>query len=502
MRAEPIQDGEARRADSRTARWVSALTPIVLVAVCLVIVARIEPAQRSEAEKRYVIPPGTAERAEAGLPLDDVLPQWITTSVGIELVVDNQDTSRHIFGPFVLDPGQSWRRQFAAQGDYAFDCSLYPVAGFTIAVEESPIAGASRVSRAVSVGWLAAALLVVATLIGALTLATMSGTVVSGLMVLPAYALPGTVAGAVAAALFALSRVADWRPVLVGRDAFTGLAAVALACAAAAIVARVLPVDRVAQPQRALPPVFLAALGAASLAWLSVPAVLAARIVVLVLGAGMLGAALVAPGSRNIASRRRLALAGFAAFLTALPLPLAALTPPSHAALAMPGLALGVAVLTWGALGPGKASAIDGGHGATSTQPRAASAAWPDGGWTARAAGGAITAVALGYLWWGGIRHLDAVSLPLWGNPTAPSVASQLRGARLWNAECAVCHDSAGSMTLGEDRAMLELLTNGRPGHPAFAYRLDLSQRGDVLNYLRSLPSPALTPATDDTDDA
>jgi mono/diheme cytochrome c family protein len=457
----------------RTPVLLAALAPLLLGVASLLLASRFEAPQRSPDERRFVIPQGTGERAAAGQPVDDILPQWITTAVGVALVVENRDDMRHVFGPFMLDPGQQWRREFATSGEFGFDCSLYPVAGFTIAVDEAPARDAARGSRALAHLWLGAAILLAAALAGALGMMTATGAESGLLLSVLAAALPGTFAAAVASGLLALSRLAAWRPVLGSSVALVGVVTAIIALAIAVAVLRLLPPGRRATPERSLPPMLLTVVATVGLTFSTLPADLAVRMGLLGLGGGLLAAALWSQhrwsqhSSEQTAALTRVAWIGFSAVLVALPLPLSDLSPPWHAALSLPGLVLGTTVLTWGA--------------------RQAAAAWPDGGWLPRVVGGSLTFFAAAMLWWAGLRHLGAVSLPLWGNPTASSSASIARGAGLWRQECAACHEDPRAVLDSSDRALLEIITHGQGEMPGLAYRLELRERGDIVNYLRRL---------------
>jgi len=464
----PINASPAAVSPRRVPVLLAALAPLLLGLASLFLASRVEAPQRSPDERRFVIPQGTGERAAAGQSVDDILPQWITTAVGVALVVENRDDMRHVFGPFMLDPGQQWRREFATSGEFAFDCSLYPVAGFTIAVDEAPARDAARGSRALANLWLGAAILLAAALAGALGMLTATGAESGVILSALAAALPGTFAAAVASTLLALSRLAAWRPVLGSRVALVGVLTAVIAGVIAVVVHRLLPPGRRVTPERGLPPMLLTVVATIGLAFSTLPADLAVRVGLLGLGGGLLAAALWSqhPSDQTVA-RTRVAWIGFSAVLVALPLPLSDLSPPWHAALSLPGLVLGTTVLTWGA--------------------RQAAAVWPDGGWLPRVVGGSLTFFAAAMLWWAGLRHLQAVSLPLWGNPTATSSASIARGAGLWRQECATCHEDPRAVLAPSDRALLEIITHGQGEMPGLAYRLELRERGDIVNYLRRL---------------
>jgi len=181
-------------------------------AVALALAVAFDPPRRSSGEDVYTIPPGTADRVARGLPVDDVLPSRIETRVGRALVVHNDDTTDHVFGPMVLAPGQRWERRFAVPGDYALTCTLYPETGFTIGVTPgpSPNGPATVVHGALTLGWLTATALVAGWL--AVAVAAPDG-VAAGLRRRARAGLPLLVGLAAIAALggvVAMSRVVPW----------------------------------------------------------------------------------------------------------------------------------------------------------------------------------------------------------------------------------------------------------------------------------------------------
>lgn len=102
-----------------------------------------------------------------------------------------------------------------------------------------------------------------------------------------------------------------------------------------------------------------------------------------------------------------------------------------------------------------------------------------------RLAGLAVGAFALGILGAAAVAHIDAVTIPLAGNPVLADAASVSHGAALWSAHCAGCHEEPPDVTGRSDRDALAAMTSGHDGMPAFAYRLTIEQRGDILNWLR-----------------
>lgn len=224
----------------------SAVALFVVGALAIALAVRADPPTRSARRDVYTIPPGTALRVEQGLSVADVLPPVISTEVGNELVVINHDVASHAFGPFVLAPGQQWARQFAVMGDYAMTCTIYPNAGFTVAVASGPDLRTGltlRLQQVLQLAWLALTALIVGShLAGAVTLGGTPGEAALGArLVATARAVgPTALALAVLAAAAcgaALSRVVPWRSALTGTaslDAWFG----AVWTIAAVLVAR------------------------------------------------------------------------------------------------------------------------------------------------------------------------------------------------------------------------------------------------------------------------
>lgn len=453
-------------------------TAVVAALVAAGIVLAAEAPRRPSAPQTYVIPPGTADRVRAGESIADVMPQTVSTGVGVPLIVENLDTENHAFGPFALAPGQRWRRQFAAAGTYGFSCSIYPTAGFTIQVAPAGHMGvADAVRRAWLSAWAVAGLALAAALAGRLAAsgepgaasdATAEAPSRDALMRVLAGGWTGAAIGLLPLGLVASTRVADWGPALTSRATIWQVGGALVA------VGGVLAVRR----RRST-----AGSGSAALAMMG--AVLAATWFALVPDIGLPGgwrAALAVVGAGClIASVRtrlrsegrpeslRLALAGAILVLGAVPMPRA--TPPATAALALPVLAAAVAVAILGWLG-GRRFRLGADHGGL-----------------VRLAAGAVALAQLVVLWGALIAHVDAVALPLDGNPVPASAASLERGAAIWAVDCASCHPSAADVALSvrdaDDRTLLELLTSGQGDMPGFAYALDITARGDVLNFLR-----------------
>ncbi len=545
-------------------------------AITVAVGLAIEPRQPARGEERYVIPPGTAARALAGESIEDVLPQTVQTAVGRPLVVENRDTTRHTFGPFALEPGQSWRRTFATAGDVQIACSLYPSTGFTIAVAPPPVPAVR--STVLLAAWLALLTLAAAAAVGGVGMAigvpadvgstarlgatsgATSGTPADATSDAPADAksdppadapadasarpwraagtalalLPPLSAAVAALAALRLSRTAAWADIAASRTTWLWALSLGLAAAAAAwcgqrlatgarvgIGARVggsigsaggrsggrfadgsvdsdadalVDVSSGSAAASAIGTFGLAGAGLAlvalGLAWTpfvgfggGLNAALATA------GTGLLVAALIArkPGGDGAGAARRLvwtvALPG--AVLLVVALPAGAATPPVQALLAAPKLAAALG-LAWLARAVVR-------RGESATAP------------VLTVAGTLAALWSFGQLYGALLGHLNAVTLPKYGNPVPPSTASATRGAALWAAECAACHAPGDAAAFGAlpDAALFEAITFGQraPGRstppatsgqasagamPAFKYRLDVFQRGDIVNYVRA----------------
>jgi mono/diheme cytochrome c family protein len=492
--------------------WLLALAPLALGLAAAMLVLAVDPPRRSAGVDRYIIPAGTADRVRAGLPVDDVLPQRIGTVVGRALLVENADSVNHVFGPFVLAPGQSWERRFATAGDYSVACSVYPATGFTIAVAPSAArAGPAELAQRLALlGWAAVAALT----LGALGLDMVQGgtkpqtrrefvaevaspaaaqsppsDTAATLLTESVLPLPGATVALLLLSLVALSRVAPWRTVLASPVAMAGLAAVLLAAGATLFVRRVLGPDVVPPADPARQTLGAAVLWLSAVAgWWMATAGSAAGWALMTAGAGLLAIAVLSaarPRSRRLAlaaaMRRWLAAVGCALFVAGLPWPTGN---PAQVALAGGLMLLCALVLlalaAWAGARPAPdAAAVDGRHGAR---------------WLATGGGLLVLVLASGALLLATSGHIEATTIPLAGNPVPASIDSSARGAALWTQECAACHSTLADVDVTErtDRELLAVITAGlpamagRPGMPGYGYRLDLAERGDLVNYLRA----------------
>jgi plastocyanin len=74
---------------------------------------------------RFVIPAGTAERLDSGLPVN-ILPSKLHYRVGQVIQVINQDSRGETVGPFIVGPMATVTEKFATPGRYAGVCTVHP----------------------------------------------------------------------------------------------------------------------------------------------------------------------------------------------------------------------------------------------------------------------------------------------------------------------------------------------------------------------------------------
>jgi hypothetical protein len=116
-------------------RWLAAC---VLLLVGLSVAAYRGAVLREEARRVVIIiPPGTAERIEAGDPAS-VPPHQIEMVLGVQdiLVIDNQDTVWHEVGPYWIAPGRTLTQRFTRPGVVRQACTMTSEQQVEIVVRE------------------------------------------------------------------------------------------------------------------------------------------------------------------------------------------------------------------------------------------------------------------------------------------------------------------------------------------------------------------------------
>jgi plastocyanin len=82
----------------------------------------------------FVVPAGTKDLMDKGLLTEDILPEQLTVAVGDTVLIENQDSVVHSFGPFTVRPGESQKMTFSEPGYYFGVCTAGPHETITITV--------------------------------------------------------------------------------------------------------------------------------------------------------------------------------------------------------------------------------------------------------------------------------------------------------------------------------------------------------------------------------
>lgn len=85
----------------------------------------------------FVIPPGAQAYVPAGMRSAVNMPTVITFPSGenARITITNNDSVRHLAGPFFVDPGQTLVMTFPTAGTYPIECSVDPRESITVVVE-------------------------------------------------------------------------------------------------------------------------------------------------------------------------------------------------------------------------------------------------------------------------------------------------------------------------------------------------------------------------------
>lgn len=118
-----------------TRRALAVLGGSVVVAALVVVGAVLLVDRGTGAEEhRYVIPAGTAERIEAGEPLE-VLPTELRVQAGDDLTVVNEDDEAHFIGVASVQPGETFTYTFPSVGTFESTCTVHRRGAIEIIVE-------------------------------------------------------------------------------------------------------------------------------------------------------------------------------------------------------------------------------------------------------------------------------------------------------------------------------------------------------------------------------
>lgn len=116
-----------------------------LLVLCAIGWAALAPIRVASHEAVYAIPRGTYAARASGKHVD-IFPQTIRLTLGLKdvLVLKNDDSVPHIFGPSLIMPNQSFRLPFETASTYSFECTAHPNGGLNVIVDPGPAPGLQR----------------------------------------------------------------------------------------------------------------------------------------------------------------------------------------------------------------------------------------------------------------------------------------------------------------------------------------------------------------------
>ena len=132
--------------DGRTGRYVSSLLLIILVAVLGVVVLGFGSFSPSSTQVSQPVDDGLVFEAKYGA--QTYIPAGSRSAVDFPTVIRflpgqtanitliNNDTVRHLIGPYLVDPGQKLVVTFPNPGVYPIDCSVNHSESITVIVEK------------------------------------------------------------------------------------------------------------------------------------------------------------------------------------------------------------------------------------------------------------------------------------------------------------------------------------------------------------------------------
>ena len=78
-----------------------------------------------EADYLFLIPPGSGDRLDAGLPVE-IMPNRLDVVVGETIEIINQDDRNHLVGPYFIGAGETLRQRFSSVGQLEGVCTVHP----------------------------------------------------------------------------------------------------------------------------------------------------------------------------------------------------------------------------------------------------------------------------------------------------------------------------------------------------------------------------------------
>jgi plastocyanin len=134
-------DAASRR---RTALAVlAAVTPIVIAIIAIAAFSALDSRDGNGGSGgsvangqtyTYVIPAGTAEKMRNNQFVADILPEYVDLAVGDRIVVENEDSATHTFGPITVRANETTAVDFINAGIYFGLCTVGAHDSITIRV--------------------------------------------------------------------------------------------------------------------------------------------------------------------------------------------------------------------------------------------------------------------------------------------------------------------------------------------------------------------------------
>jgi plastocyanin len=116
---------------SPLAFWLTGV--LAIVSLCAAFVVHVAPRATASQTITISVPAGTQAQMDAGEEIV-LFPRRLEVGVCDRIVIENDDTSSHQVGPYVVGPGQRIVQTFSTTGIIEGICTLHPSGEVTIVV--------------------------------------------------------------------------------------------------------------------------------------------------------------------------------------------------------------------------------------------------------------------------------------------------------------------------------------------------------------------------------
>lgn len=111
--------------------WLTGVLAIVSLGAAVAL--HVAPRAAASQTLNISVPVGTQAQMDAGEEIV-LFPRRLEVGVGDRIVIENDDTSSHQVGPYVVGPGQRIVQTFSTTGIIEGICTLHPSGEVTIVV--------------------------------------------------------------------------------------------------------------------------------------------------------------------------------------------------------------------------------------------------------------------------------------------------------------------------------------------------------------------------------